>query len=95
MSVSRIPYTGEQKRKNEELLNDFRFFRENRHELLAQYPDQWIAIKWQQVVAAASDYFEMVGQLEIKGIAYSQTIREYMTENEEILVPSNWNLDDD
>ena len=79
----------------EELGKDGDFFRNNYAALLAQYPNQWIAIKWQRVVGAAASYFEMVAQLKEKGIACNETLWEYMTENREILIASLWDMDDD
>ncbi len=92
---SRLPDEDEVDRHKEslkELGKDGAFLRDNYAALLAQYSNQWIAVKWQQVVGAAADYFEMVDQLEAKGIAYHEALREYMTE-EEIVITRLWDPD--
>ena len=40
MSFTRIPYTEEQKRKDEEHLKDLEFFNKNSRELMKEYPEQ-------------------------------------------------------
>ena len=90
MSVTRVPYTEEQRRQDEEHLKDVQYHNENYHKLLAQYPEQWIAIYGEQVAASAPDYFEMKAQLEAKGIPWNQAIREYMSESREFLIASSW-----
>ena len=94
MSVTPIPNAGQQKRGNEEIRKDFKFFRDNYDALLAQYPDQWIAVRWQRVVGAAPNYFEMESQLKEQGIAHNETICEFMAEDRNYLIASNWDLAD-
>lgn len=83
MSVTASSNNGHQRRSNEEIVKDFNFFRDNYDALLAQYSNQWIAVLGEQVVGAAADYFEMRDQLEKKGIAYNETIREYVTKEDQ------------
>ena len=83
MSATPISNIGQQKRSNEELVKDFKFFKDNYDELLAKYTNQWIAVLGEQVVASASDYVVMEAQLRAKGIAHNETIREYMTKEDQ------------
>ena len=78
-----------------ELGKDGAFFRNNYAALLAQYPNQWIAVKWQRVVAAAANYFDAEAQLKKQGIAHNEALWEFMAEDRTFLVGSNWDLDDD
>lgn len=79
MSGAPVSSNGQQRRSNEEIVKDFNFFRDNYDALLSQYSNQWIAVLGERVVGAAANYFEMRAQLGQKGIAYNETIREYMT----------------
>lgn len=94
MSVTPIPYAGQQKRSNDEIRKDFKFFRDNYDALMAQYPGQWIAVRRQRVVGAATDYFEMEAQLKEQEIFHGDAICEFMAEDRNYFVASNWDLDD-
>lgn len=94
MSATLVPNNGHQRRSNEEVLKDFRFYTNNYDALVSQYTDQWIAVFGEQVVASAPDYFEMEAQVEAKGIAFNETIRECMTESREVLIATCWSEDE-
>jgi len=68
--------------------SDAQYFNEHREELLAQYPERWVAIYQQQVVGVAKDPKRLKSQLERKGIKPSRVYREYLTKKEELLILS-------
>jgi Family of unknown function (DUF5678) len=70
----------------EQYRRDAQYFEEHREELLEQYPERWIAIYHQQVVGVAKDAKRLKTQLERKGISPSRVFREYLTNNEELLI---------
>ena len=94
MSITRIPYTEEQKRRDEEHLKDVKYYNKNYQELLAQYPEQWIGILGQQVVEAATSEDELITQLKAKGFAWDLVFRRHMTESRESLIATSWGEDE-
>jgi hypothetical protein len=70
----------------EQYQRDAHYFNEHRAELLAQYPERWVAIYNQQVVGVAKDPKRLKSQLERKGIKPSRVYREYLTNREELLI---------
>jgi hypothetical protein len=72
----------------EQYRSDAHYFDEHRAELLAQYPERWVAIYNQHVVAVAKDAKRLKSQLERKGIKPSRVYREYLTQQEELLILS-------
>jgi hypothetical protein len=70
----------------EQYQRDAHYFDEHRGELLAQYPEHWVAIYHQQVVGVATDAKRLKSQLERKGIKPSRVYREYLTKQEELLI---------
>ncbi len=82
MSVVRIPYTEEQKRRDQEHLKDVEWFNKNHRELMKQYPEQWVAVLGQKVVGAALDVYDLIARLKEKGIAQDVILWEQMTEAE-------------
>ena len=93
MSYTRIPYTEEQRRRDEEHLKDVKFHKENYQKLLAQYPEQWIGILGRRVVGTAASEDELIGQLKAKGFRWDSVFRSHMTESEEILITRLWDPD--
>jgi hypothetical protein len=65
---------------------DMLYFDQHREELLQQYPERWVAVYNQQVVGAAKDPKRLVRQLQRKGIPPGQVFREYLTEEEVLLI---------
>jgi hypothetical protein len=70
----------------ERFTRDMRYVDEHRQELLGRYPERWIAVYNQQVVGVAKDPKRLVRQLERKGISSGQVFREYLTEQEDLLI---------
>jgi len=93
MSYTRVPYTEEQKRRDEEHLKDVKFYNENHQQLLAQYPEQWIGILGQQVISTAPSESELITQLNEMGFAWDWVFRRHLTEKEEILITRLWDPD--
>jgi hypothetical protein len=67
---------------------DAEYFQAHRAELLARYPERWVAIYDQQVVGAAKDHKRLVRQLARKGIPANHAFLEYLTDKEELLILS-------
>lgn len=65
---------------------DMLYFDQHRHALLRQYPDKWVAIYQNQVVATAKTLPRLVTQLERKGIPKGRAFVEYVTEKEDLLI---------
>jgi hypothetical protein len=72
----------------EQYRSDADYFDEPREELLAQYPEHWVAIYNQHVVGVAKDPKRLKRQLERKGNKPSRVYREYLTQKEELLILS-------
>ena len=70
----------------EQHMKDLKFYELNYQELLAQYPDQWIAIVDQKVVGASEDAFELVTQLKRRGISGQRVLTRHLTEDPELLI---------
>ncbi len=93
MSYTRVPYTEEQKRRDQEHLKDVEFFNKNSKELMNQYPEQWIGILGQKVVVSAPDVYDLIAQLKKKGISREVALWRHMTRKEEIVITRLWDPD--
>ena len=94
MSVIRIPYTEEQKRRDQEHLKDVKYYNDNYQELLTQYSEQWIGIMGQQVVGAAASESELIAQLDAGGFPWDLVFRSLLTEKEDFLIATCWSEDE-
>lgn len=65
---------------------DAQYFQEHREELLARYPDRWVAVYHQQVVGAAKRQPRLIAQLERKSIPPGRVYREYLSTKEELWI---------
>lgn len=75
---------------NEELARferDGDYLDQHYEELLEQYPEQWVAIYNQRVVAHAKDIWELVRQVREGGIPPGDIFQSYLTKN-----PPEWIL---
>ena len=61
MGYTRVPYT-------EEHLQDVRFLENNYDTPMAQYPEKWIPIKSQRVIAVADDNMDLACILRASGL---------------------------
>ena len=89
MSYTRVPYTEEQKRRDEEHLQDVKFLENNYDALMAQYPEKWVAIKGKRVVAVADDDMDLAYILRASGLGGQVSLMEHMTKEDVIWVPAN------
>jgi hypothetical protein len=62
---------------------DTEWYRAHRDELLARYPDQWIAIYGEEVVGAAEDAEELIAELQERWIPIGHTFFANPTGEEE------------
>jgi len=65
---------------------DTQYYEVHREELLAQYPEEWVAVFNQQVVGAAPDFEQLLAMLEQSGIPVERTLIEHVTRKEELLI---------
>lgn len=65
---------------------DLEYYEAHYRELLAEYPDQWIAILDQEVVGAADDAFKLVAELNAEGIPANRVLRRHMGTGSELLI---------
>jgi len=86
MSYTRVPYTEEQKRRDAEHLQDVKFLENNYDTLMAQYPEKWIAIKSQRVVAVADDDMDLAYILRASGFGGQVSLIRHMTIEDVILI---------
>ena len=86
MKISRIPYTGERRRKDEEHRKDVKFLETNYDDLMLQFPEKWIAIKSQRVVAVADDHLDLAHILRSSGLGRHVSLMEHMTGEDVIWV---------
>ena len=86
MSYTRVPYTEEQRLRDEEHLQDVRFLENNYDTLMAQYPEKWIAIKGKRVVAVADDDMDLAYILRASGLGGQVSLIRHMTNEDVILI---------
>ena len=70
----------------EEHGRDVEYYEAHYVELLAQYPDQWIAILDRKVVGASDDAFKLIAHLEADGVPSNRVLRRHMTKDAELLI---------
>lgn len=70
----------------ERFRNDALYFDPHREELLAQYPDRWVAICDQPVVGAAKDLKRLIKQVQRKGLSPGRVYRGQLSTKEEFLI---------
>jgi hypothetical protein len=68
---------------------DVQYYEAHFQELLARYPNQWIAILDQNVVGASDDAFELMAQLEARGVSTNRVLRRHMAREAELLILTN------
>lgn len=86
MSYTIVPYTEEQQRRDEEHLQDVKFLENNYDSLMAQYPEKWIAIRSQRVVAVADDGMDLAYILRANGLSSQVSLIRHMTTEDVILI---------
>jgi len=59
---------------------DAEYFQAHRQELLERYPERWVAVYNQEVVAAAKDQKRLLRQLERRGVPSGRVFRDNLTD---------------
>ncbi len=72
----------------ERFRKDTQYFEAHREELVKRYPDQWVSIFDEQVVAASADLEEVLAQKRAKGVPPGKGLVEYVTAKDEVLILS-------
>jgi hypothetical protein len=65
---------------------DADYYAEQFEQLLARYPDQWIAIYQRALVAAAADLPGLLAALRERGIPVEETLVKYLSTEEPVLI---------
>ena len=66
---------------------DVEYLNAHYDEILAQYPDMWVGITGDGVVAASYDSFDLMAQLKAMGPAGEGALRRYMDTEPKYLIP--------
>lgn len=78
--------TPEQLAESERFGRDFEYYNAHREELLAQYPEMWVAIYKQQVVGVASDPRELLVAVRNQGVPRGRGLFQFLTRTPEVLI---------
>jgi len=65
---------------------DAEYYEAHRAELLQQYPEQWVAIFNQQVVAADQDFDRVLDEVEGRGLPVGRVFIQRLTAKDELLI---------
>ncbi|MBI2906262.1 MAG: hypothetical protein HYX92_01260 [Chloroflexi bacterium] len=65
---------------------DALYFEQHRQELLQHYPEQWIAVYGQQVVATAKRLPQLIRKLDRLGVPRGQVFIERVSATEDLLI---------
>ncbi len=67
---------------------DTEYYEVHYEELLAKYPEQWVAIFNEEVVGASADYDQLLADLQAKDIPIERALFKHLTRKEEIWILS-------
>lgn len=67
---------------------DVAYYEAHYQDLLARYPEQWIAIYNQAVVGTAEKFDDLLIALQQRGVPPEQTLVEHLSHDEELLILS-------
>jgi hypothetical protein len=70
----------------EQFQKDVSYTEAHHEELLNQYPEQWAAILHQKVVGAAPDVYQLIDELQERGIPTERVVLRHLTRREELLI---------
>ena len=76
----------EAQKELEAFRKDTRWYRDHYDELREQYPDQWLAVYDEELVAASPDEDEMFTELKRKHIPATKTYIKYLSTKDEIWI---------
>lgn len=65
---------------------DWKYFRDHYQELLAQYPEQWIAIYEGKVVGTATELSDLIDDLIRQGIHPGSVYHDFLTNSDDLLI---------
>jgi hypothetical protein len=65
---------------------DTRWYNDHYEELLENYPDHWVAVYDQELVAASPDEDEMFAELKRKGVLATKAYITFLTTKDEIWI---------
>lgn len=65
---------------------DTAYFEAHREQLLSEYPDQWVAIFNEQVVAADPDFDCVLDAVQQKGVPVGQVLVQHVTAKDETFI---------
>ena len=68
---------------------DIDYYEAHREELLDRYPEQWVVIFNEQVVATAPTVEQVLRGLRAKGVPPGQGLVEHLTRHDELLILSS------
>lgn len=77
-------------RRQVERARDRQFLEDRHQELLGKYPDQWVAVHLEEVVAVAADHKALMARLDALGLRRSGPESRYMDTAPVPLIPSLW-----
>jgi len=70
----------------EQYQQDISYAESHHEELLKQYPEQWAAILHQKVVGAAPDVYQLIAELQERGLPTERVVLRHLTRREELLI---------
>ncbi len=76
----------EPQKQLERFKRDRQYYEAHRVELLEHYPDQWVTIYNEQVVAASPDLHELILKKKAKGVPAGQGLVEYVTTKDDVFI---------
>jgi len=65
---------------------DIEYLEAHDHELLEQYPEQWVAVFDQRVVGASADFDQLLTNLKRQGVPIGRAYIEFLTRRDDILI---------
>ena len=66
--------------------DDALYFEQHRQELLARYPECWIAVSGERVVATGGSLRRLLQQLDAAGLPRGQVFVEHLSTEEDLLI---------
>ncbi len=70
----------------EQYQKDIEYAETQHEELLRHYPEQWVAILYEQVVGSDSDVYQLIDWLQEQGIPTGRVVLRHLTREEELLI---------
>jgi hypothetical protein len=74
----------EVRRDHEQFRSDALYFDAHREELLARYPEQWVAIYCTKVVGVAAEHQDLLSQLASSGVPRGRAYIQYAADDDDV-----------